>query len=196
MCVTLLCSAETRREKGIVTQRNLNISTSTDQIFRFFYLFDRESCAQTETHTRTHIYIYSFIKKKSIPRKKGTFSRGRNKAGAKAPFDVYVCTCLVTRPVSVSNQRCGLLLKAARDVITLVTVKWWGLKVSVSMLMLIAAMLCMQTCQFQALQWQGFCRGKVTFWALPCTDICFPPAQQCLDICPCAPVLINYKHVL
>ena len=47
---------------------------------------------------QTGIYTgYSLIKtttKNTCFQKKGSFSRGRKRAGAHAPFDVYVCTCL------------------------------------------------------------------------------------------------------
>ncbi len=94
MCAKRLCCARLRRDaEGRNASELDSLISLPDLIFRLFYLFDRESCAQSETHTNTyiHIFIYIYILKK-LPRKKGTFSRGRKRAGAQDPF--YVCTCL------------------------------------------------------------------------------------------------------
>ncbi len=92
----LHCCAKRRRrgEKGIGT-----VSTFPDLTWYLdFSLFDKESCAQTETHTCTNIlYTYSFIiiiKKKLL--KKGHFLLRKKKGRCSSPpwcLCVHV-TCL------------------------------------------------------------------------------------------------------
>ncbi len=92
MCATLLCCARLHRDAKRRKASELDRVSFPDPTF--FYLFDRESCVQTETHTHTKMHIFIYKKKFNSPEKKGTFSRGRKRAGAQAPVYVYVWTCL------------------------------------------------------------------------------------------------------
>ncbi len=78
-------------EKGIGTRQSL--ISWPDLIFWFFYLFDRESCAQTETHTHTyiHILIYKKINKIKTPKKKGHLLSRKKKGRCSSPL---LCLCV------------------------------------------------------------------------------------------------------
>ncbi len=96
MCATLLCCARLRRDAEERKASELDsLICWPDLIFRYFlFVWQGKLCANRNPHAYTYnILIYN----PHPPGKKGTFSRGRKRAGAQAPFYVYVCTCLPPR---------------------------------------------------------------------------------------------------
>ncbi len=84
--------AETRRGERHRNSTKSHFLTQPDILF--FYLIDRESCAQTETHTYTyiHILIYKQFKMQKNSPEKGHFLSRKKKGRWSSPL---LCLCVI-----------------------------------------------------------------------------------------------------
>ncbi len=84
MCATLLCCARLRRDAERRKASELDKVSFPDPTF--FYLFDRESCVQTETHTHTYMHIFIYKKCFNSPEKRALSLEEEKGQVLKPPF--------------------------------------------------------------------------------------------------------------